>query len=294
MYFELQFRHFLCLSLVFASGLACGKPDPKDPSTWLWNDPTELKGVTHGEIESDAMGRTMGYNIYLPPSYKSSSERRYPVVFWLHGAYGKENDIGLAMIAKQLIERDEIGEVIYVVANSGHFSRYRDWPNGEVMAETWVIRELIPEIDSRYRTLSRRSGRAIAGFSMGGEGALRFGFKYPEMFCAIGSFSPALHWPESLGEKVQQYSSEGPLFYAEQNKEKLSEGQMPLYLAIGDSERFFDDFPEALGFLHEREIRIRAQVFDGLEHNLGKLLEYSGEELVRFLSRHYDQAERGE
>jgi putative tributyrin esterase len=58
--------------------------------------------------------------------------------------------------------------------------------------ESYIIKELIPEIDKTYRTIATRDGRIIAGLSMGGYGALKFGLKYPELFSLAGSFSGAI------------------------------------------------------------------------------------------------------
>jgi dipeptidyl aminopeptidase/acylaminoacyl peptidase len=63
-----------------------------------------------------------------------------------------------------------------------------DHHDGKVMVETMVIRELIPRIDERYRTIASRAGRAVHGFSMGASGALKFTIKYPEMFCAAVAY----------------------------------------------------------------------------------------------------------
>lgn len=235
------------------------------------------------------MERNIGFSIYLPPSYESASTKRYPVVYWLHGSHGKENDIGLAMIAKEMVEAGTIGEVIYVVPNSGQFSRYRDWPEDNVKSETWVVRELIPAIDERYRTIPEREGRALAGFSMGGEGAIRLGFKYPELFCAIVSCSGVLQWPKDL--LVGDLEEDDDIFYwADKNRSELSDGAMPLFLTMGDSERFFTGLPPFLLHLYERKIKVRAEVLPGLGHDLGETYALLGQDLVTFLADHYAEA----
>jgi S-formylglutathione hydrolase FrmB len=61
--------------------------------------------------------------------------------------------------------------------------------------ESYIIKELLPEIDQKFRTFPERSRRAIAGLSMGGYGSLKFGIKYPEKFVVAGSFSGALMAP---------------------------------------------------------------------------------------------------
>src|SRR4030095_4148863 len=58
--------------------------------------------------------------------------------------------------------------------------------------ETYILQELIPEVQRRYRTIESRYGRGIAGLSMGGYGALKFGLKHPEMFAFAASMSGAL------------------------------------------------------------------------------------------------------
>jgi S-formylglutathione hydrolase FrmB len=58
--------------------------------------------------------------------------------------------------------------------------------------ESYIVKELIPEIDRNWRTVADRDHRAIAGLSMGGYGSIKFGLKYPEMFSLVGSFSGAL------------------------------------------------------------------------------------------------------
>ena len=57
--------------------------------------------------------------------------------------------------------------------------------------ETYIIKELIPEIDKKFRTLADREHRIIAGLSMGGYGSIKFGLKYPNLFSIVGSFSGA-------------------------------------------------------------------------------------------------------
>ena len=74
--------------------------------------------------------------------------------------------------------------------NNGWYSDSVSVPNDKY--ESYIIQELIPEIDKKFRTKADREHRAIAGLSMGGFGAMKFGLKYPEKFALIGSFSGAL------------------------------------------------------------------------------------------------------
>ena len=77
--------------------------------------------------------------------------------------------------------------------------------------ESYIIKELIPEIDKKFRTLADRDHRVVAGLSMGGFGAVKYGLKYPEMFVLAGSFSGALgaatitekQFPGAIGKTIE-------------------------------------------------------------------------------------------
>src|SRR5690606_26202249 len=102
------------------------------------------------EIWSDSMQRMVGYNIYLPPSYHTDSTRRYPVIYFLHGASGDESmDAAVSHVLDDGIRAGVLEEAIMVAPNGGQYSGYRDRVSDNVMAETWIIKELIPTIDER-------------------------------------------------------------------------------------------------------------------------------------------------
>ncbi len=87
--------------------------------------------------------------------------------------------------------------------DDGWYSDSVSVPNDKY--ESYIIKELIPEIDGKYRTIADRPHRIVAGLSMGGYGAMKFGMKYPETFSLIGSFSGALgavNWTEKTAGPV--------------------------------------------------------------------------------------------
>jgi pimeloyl-ACP methyl ester carboxylesterase len=87
-------------------------------------------------------------------------------------------------------------EAIVVFVNGGRGSNYYDWSTPEhgpdspfpIMSESIIIQELIPFVDSHFRTIPFRGGRAVEGFSMGGYGAVKFALEYPELFCSAVSY----------------------------------------------------------------------------------------------------------
>ncbi|HEX9962680.1 MAG TPA: alpha/beta hydrolase family protein [Pyrinomonadaceae bacterium] len=151
------------------------------------------------QLNSKLMARSMPYRVVLPTGYyaKESAVERYPVVYLLHGLTGHfDNWTDKTKLAeysaqyKFIIVTPEGGDGWYTDSASVAGDRY----------ETYITDELIPEIEKNFRTAADRNNRVIAGLSMGGYGALKFGLKYPEKFVLAGSFSGALG-ATSLNEK---------------------------------------------------------------------------------------------
>jgi enterochelin esterase-like enzyme len=160
-----------------------------------WNHPPNEKipGVQHGSFQSPSMKIDVGFNIYLPPEYVALSEKRFPVIYYLHGIKGHESSyLDYARLLNSAISSKAIQPTILVFANGGATSFFSDSPDGSIMGETVLVRELIPHIDANYRTIASSSGRALHGFSMGGSGALKLLLKYPELFGAIVSYDALL------------------------------------------------------------------------------------------------------
>jgi S-formylglutathione hydrolase FrmB len=143
------------------------------------------------EFFSPAVARTMKYNIVLPPDYATSDER-YPVLYLLHGAgqnYTSWSRMGVPFYT------DLIGDLIVVMPDGGNSWYVNFAESAEGQTNNWedhVVKDVVGHVDANYRTLARREGRAIAGLSMGGYGALNLGLRNAPMFISIGSTSGAL------------------------------------------------------------------------------------------------------
>jgi len=145
--------------------------------------------VQNLKLNSKLMAREMPYRVVFPTNYENNKSEKYAVVYLLHGLTGHFDNWGdktkLADFAanyKYLIVMPE--------GNNGWYSDSATVPNDKY--ESYIVKELIPEIDKNFRTIPDRNSRVIAGLSMGGYGSLKFGLKYPEMFSLVGSFSGAL------------------------------------------------------------------------------------------------------
>jgi S-formylglutathione hydrolase FrmB len=145
--------------------------------------------VQNLKLGSKLMAREMPYRVILPDDYSASASKRYPVVYLLHGLTGHFDNW---VDKTKLVEYSKAFGFILVTpeGNDGWYTDSVSSPTEKY--ESYIIKELIPEIDRNWRTVADRDHRAIAGLSMGGYGSIKFGLKYPEMFSLVGSFSGAL------------------------------------------------------------------------------------------------------
>jgi S-formylglutathione hydrolase FrmB len=150
--------------------------------------------VQCSSMKSKYMPNPVGYCVLFPPSYDVQSTKKFPVVYFLHGLGGDQSFLvssGAWNIIEDAQEQKRMGEFV-VITPGADSTFYINSKDGGVRYEDFFIRDFIPQMERRFRILGTRSGRAIAGVSMGGYGALRFAFKYPQMFAAVSAHMPAL------------------------------------------------------------------------------------------------------
>ncbi|QEF96194.1 Endo-1,4-beta-xylanase Z precursor [Stieleria maiorica] len=269
---------FLGCCLVMTTAAFQSHAQRPSPSQWKWVDKNIAEGCQHATLFSESMQREIGYSIYLPPSYNSSPDARYPVVYYLHGASGSESSSReFAWAVRKGIADGVIGEAIYVFPNGGHYSGYRDWEDDSVKAETWIIRELIPHIDATYRTLATRDKRALCGWSMGGGGSLRFLTKYPDMFSAAATLSAALNMRGGDPE-------DSATAHAEKNASKLR-GRTGIWMAVGEEDRLKAGNESFSKRLTELQIDHSLTIHPATGHNLGEMSANFHRDIVLMLDR---------
>jgi putative tributyrin esterase len=132
-------------------------------------------------FQSKLVKTKLPYNVILPADYNTARSTRYPVLYLLHGLNGHYSD---------WVSRTNIADYasqyrLIVVTPEGNDSWYID------NYETYILQELIPDVQQRYRTIEARYARGIAGLSMGGYGAIKFGLKSPHTFAFAASMSGA-------------------------------------------------------------------------------------------------------
>ena len=139
------------------------------------------------EVYSQSMKKPVKNLAVLPSSYKSS-QKRYPVIYLLHG-FGGNYSTWAHQTKPNLQQLADAYDVIFVCPD-GARSWYWDSPkNPSLRYETYVSKELVEAVDAKFRTIPRREARAITGFSMGGHGGLWLGFRHQDIFKNCGSMS---------------------------------------------------------------------------------------------------------
>ena len=191
-------------------------PDPNSQlffGSFYWGSGIEIpeagvdyyleKKVPHGEIRvekyhSDLTNAERTCYVYLPPQYASEPDRRFPVLYLMHGA--GEDETGWATqgmmqnIMDNLIAAKECVPMIIVCEHAvatlageeqgGRFNLFNFDAFEKVMVE-----ETVPTFDERLRTIADRDHRAICGLSLGGFQSYTIGLDHPELFGWIGGFS---------------------------------------------------------------------------------------------------------
>ncbi|HVF22512.1 MAG TPA: alpha/beta hydrolase-fold protein, partial [Pyrinomonadaceae bacterium] len=163
-------------------------------------------------LQSKLVNATLPYNVILPPDYDTGRPTRYPVLYLLHGLTGHYSD----WLAKTNVAHYAAQYRIIIVMPEGNDGWYIDSATSATdKYESYILQELLPDVQQRYRTIEARYARAIAGLSMGGYGAIKFGLKSPQTFVFAASTSGAFgvtRWaekdiPPSWLKSLQAYGS---------------------------------------------------------------------------------------
>jgi pimeloyl-ACP methyl ester carboxylesterase len=242
--------------------------------TWVNPELPAGRGLSHHILHSEAMGHDVGYVVWVPAGYDAGADKRYPVVYFLHGAGGNESadSGGFSGRVATAIKTGDMPPVICVFANGG-MSGYR----GTV--EKMILEELIPTIDKTWPTIAKPASRAVAGFSMGGAGATRLMINHPEMFCGSGSWGGGARGGDTaLAETVKK------------NADQFKARGLAILQIKGDKDRpegnqEFAKYLDSLGIANEFIL------LKDTPHNLSLYYERASEPMMKFLGR---QLRKGE
>ncbi len=195
--------------LLVLAACACSHSPPPAPPTPAPAAPASPSRVATASFASPSLGVDKRYVVYLPAGY-DGGDRRFPVIYMLHGLSGNETMWPDKGNLKETA--DWLGLAAIVVMPDGDSSFYVNWASPvdpatctgnpfnprekaedycvkQARYEDYVTKDLIEHVDATYRTIPEARARGIGGLSMGGFGALALGLRHPELFSAVASHS---------------------------------------------------------------------------------------------------------
>jgi enterochelin esterase-like enzyme len=180
------FAHLMVAAAIACAPVAYAKPVTVEKIT--------VHGTSlEGNLEGNSADRSV--IVYLPPDYAANPQKRYPVIYALHG-YSISNEIWTREIKSPATIEAAFGagvkDMIVVLPNSQTVHNGSMYSNSVTTGdwEGFIARDVVAYIDKNYRTIAKRESRGLAGHSMGGYGTMRIGMKHPEVFGALYSMSP--------------------------------------------------------------------------------------------------------
>ena len=222
------------------------------------------------QIESHFVPSPVEYDVLFPKEYEKA-DKVYPLMLFLHGGGNQDsNFLNLTgPVIWDLWEKQVVPEMVIVTPNCSR-SLYMDYKDGSEKWESFIIRELLPYLQTEYKIAPDINNTFIGGISMGGLGSLRLGFKYLDKFRAIISFEPgiepAFEWKdvetidkfyrqinfmeEVFGSPIDEdyWNKNNPAYIVRETADEVRNSDIKIYLEVG-TEDFFGLFRGA-EFLH--------------------------------------------
>ena len=167
-------------------------------------------------IQSKILNQKVPYSVMLPSSYHTET-KEYPVIYLLHGYGGNYESwlsrCDIAQLVDSLLNENDIGEFIYIMPDAKN-SYYINSYDSSFMYEDFFVKELVPTIDSLFRTKKQKEFRTLMGLSMGGFGSIILTVKNPDLFGSVVALSPSVR-NEEIFKALPQKKYEsffGPIF----------------------------------------------------------------------------------
>ena len=248
-------------------------------------------------LNSLILKQVVHYCVYLPSGYEAA-KHSYPVLYFLHGLGDNERTLfnsGGWTLLDDLRKQGKMGDFL-IVAPEGRRSFYINSADGSVRYSDFFLQEFMPHIEHKYRVRAGRASHAISGISMGGYGALRFAFAYPQLFSAVSAQSAALitETPAQLNAAgqmgmpltgvldpvfgkpigVSHWNANSPFLLARKNAGQLH--RMAIYFNCGQEDNY--GFEKGAAALHQELLK------EGIKHEYHA---YPGDHSVTYFLSHF-------
>ena len=250
--------------------------------------------LTNLTVRSEKMGKGIPVSIVLPESYERG-RTNYPCVYMLHGAGGSNARVDNPVV-RGLADRYGL---ILVAPDGGRQGWWLDSPvKPDSQYETFVVGELLPYVDARFRTQNVRAKRGIMGGSMGGHGACYLGFRHKDLFGVVGSIYGGVDlmpWSGRWGlDECLGPRNEHPERWREhsvvQVAKTLKNGEIDLICTVGTEDfflgcnRMLHDLLSANGVAHTY-VEVTAPTLVQSSH--GRFYNQGAELCLRFIANYF-------
>ena len=265
-------------------------------------------GVVFRTFQSKITQGKVSYHIYIPESYHKSATK-FPVLYWLHGTQG--GVLGISKVSKFFddeMAKGHVPEMLIVFVNGLPRRLWADSKDGASPVERVFVNDVISDVENEFRVLPERRGRILEGFCMGGYGAARIGFKYPDLFSGIsilagGPLDTSFEGPKAKrNQKLRQailndvcsndmdyFKAISPWMIAENSKKDLTEKKNLIRQVVGT----LDETAELNRRFHEHlsSLKISHDYIEvpNIGHDAEALLEKLGRKNGEFYRKALEQ-----
>lgn len=250
-----------------------------------WGPQSKVETKT---INSAILKAERAYTIYLPKDYETNKDKKYPILYLLHGMSGVntswfENE-KVREVQDQLSASGESVDMIIVSPNAGgdpktEWNGYFDMPGWNY--EQFFFKEFLPHIESTYRVIGNKKNRAIAGLSMGGGGSTGYAQKHSDLFSSVYAMSALMNIPNPEAASAQSKDDKFGLLTksvienscveyvrkaGETQKEQLK--SISWFVDCGDDDFLLDANIDFFRAMRDAKIPVELRIRDGAHDSL--------------------------
>lgn len=215
-----------------------------------------MQNVPHGKVtycyyQSTTLGVTRQLLVYTPPGFDASQKKKYPVLYLIHGGSDTEETwtkVGRAnFIADNLIAQGKAKPMLIVMP----YGNVRPKPMADFTDD--IVRDVVPFVEANFPVLKESSGRAIAGFSVGGGQTLNIGLTHTDMFAYICSYAPFT----ATDEFKKNFANYNP-------DAKVMNKQLKLFtISVGTEDFLYESVKQNIAMFQEKKIKVEPFIVSG-------------------------------
>ncbi len=293
----------LILFLSVISSVIFARPQSNLPYAGGWNTPTVTgENISEYEFKSRLVGQKVNYHVFYPEQLKTY-RGPVPTLIWLHGSFSSlQGIVPLSNYFKSAIDNGQIKPMAVVFPHGLNQSLWVDSKDGRYPVEKVLVNELIPDLKNHFNFRPDRVKPMIAGFSMGGYGAGRLYFKYPDLFSgAIALAAGPLNenfetasgsegqrevlLEEIFDNDMRYYQEVNPKGEALKFSRNTFKPHVNFTIMVGDVDKTYHENQRFTQYLKSLNIEHNYIVINGADHNMKQVLQLAGNQFLDIINR---------